>query len=374
MDLIAAPAIVRVRPKAQWNPSAVDESIRRALWSSRFNAGTMVALHGGEAVALVRGEHTGRAAYFTPITWRQWCGFNAYTDLDAAAKNGQQFHAIFSKPSTLANVSNCWYDAWPTAGTPGAGNYSGVAAQIRKFDNATAGGIQCSITPGAGQTRHLVGWSMGHPNSSGAIVRNYILYDRVAAYDGCTILAGTSTTMDNSTGPAARYVSSGQDGLMTCLTCTTGASGVNSELQSLTITDQLGNVAVETVPTFWPLNWLINSTTPTTTQPSVIVMPQDPTNGWTTSPWMPLPQGVSGVRKIEAYSSTASATLVCSMALIKPLGSLWCGGAGVTTKMELARSMFTLERIYSDACMSMLFSQASNNTTDILADLRMVHG
>lgn len=375
MDLItSAPSLVRMRPKSKWHPSAVDKSIRQGLLNSRFNPGTMVVLHDGEAVALTYGEHTGEMAFVTHINRRQWCGFNTYADLNNAAKNGQQFRVVFSKPTASITETNCWFDMWPTVGLPGAGDYSGTAAQLRKFDNTTVGGVQCSITPGGGQTRHLVSWGMANVNSSNGVnVRSFILYDRVAAYDGCTITTST-TTLDNSTGPAARYVSAGQDGLMICITCSTAGAGTASALSSMTLTDQQGNTGVSLAPG-WTLSYNATSFTPTATIPSEVICPWDVTNGWQMSPWLPLPANVAGVRKVEAFASSANnASQVASMDLIKPLGSLWCGGSGVRTGMELSRSMFTLERIYSDACMSMLLLEGAASASDTLADLRLVHG
>jgi len=163
VDLIQQAPAVRARAKSRWNPSSVDRAITEALRASWRIPSSMVALHDGEPIGLVRGDRLGEISTFVPITRRQWCGFTGYPDMDAEAKNGKITRIVWSKDTSGWNSSNQWADAWPTTGNPPAGAYSGAANTARQFDHTTVGGLWTrGVLPAASETKHLAAWSFAY--------------------------------------------------------------------------------------------------------------------------------------------------------------------------------------------------------------------
>jgi hypothetical protein len=356
--------------KSRWNPSAIGDSIQSALSNARWSTGVMVVLHEGHPIGLVCGSGDGLRAKYTPITYRQWCGFSKYADLNTASKNGKEAWIYFQKTLSGFTGSVQWADAWPCGGNPVSGTYPGSAATARQLDNTTTGAMWLNQRlPGAGETRHLASWVLGHINGAGACVRSYIIYDRVLTYEACTIT--TSTTTMTNTLTAQRYIGSGDQGLQICATVQSALGAVAANLSSMTVTDNNGNAAVALSPGF-TMAWWTSGTAGTSTTPAIVALPRDNANLRSFAPWLPLP-GIGGARKIEAYTSDAINTGTVCLALIKPLATIWNSSFGVVSQLETARSMYTLERIYNDACLSMLLYQGSSATSDAIGRLRAVH-
>lgn len=336
-----------------------------AVHASRGVPRAIPVLHDGHVVGLIRGDRRGKVSEYTPITYRQWCGFNTYADLDTAAKTGNRVQAIFFKDLTTGPASG-WSDTWPCQGQPGAGDYSGAANTLRKFDNTTAGCIRfSSLTISGGPTRHLANWQATCSGTN--IVSSIMLYDRVASYDNGGI-STTPTTFTNTLSPA-RYVSSGQEGLLVVPTAqtTTGTGATASNISSLTFTDQGGNTAVSA--TFGgTVTWAPSAAAGTTTFPSPVML-TDPF----LQPWLPLAANVSGVRKLETVTSSAVNTGPVCWVLFHPVGTIWVQ-SGLNMRQELARATFALERIYDDACLSMLVQSVSNAARSIFGYTELVHG
>lgn len=369
MDLIQQAPAIRARAKSRWNPSSVDRAITEALRASWRIPSSMVALHDGEPIGLVRGDCLGEISTFVPITRRQWCGFTGYPDMDAEAKNGKITRIVWSKDTSGWNSSNQWADAWPTTGNPPSGAYSGTANTARQFDHTTVGGLWTrGVLPAASETKHLAAWSFAYVGS--AAIRNVIIYDRVLTYEGAAI-STTPTTLTNTL-PALRYIGAGQDGLLMCVTATAALGATASALSALTLTDQLGNTAVA-IGAGYTLNWFASAAAPSTTAPAFVVLPFDATNLITQTPFLPLPGGVSGVRKIEAFTSSVTNTGTVCLGLYKPVGTMW-GRESMVNRQQLARSMFTLERIFDDACLSFLLAQSSSGVGTMQGKMEMVHG
>jgi len=368
VDLIQAPA-VRVRAKSRWNPSAVDRAITEALLTSRRIPSTMVVLHEGEPIGLVRGDSTGEVSTFKHITRKQWCGFTGYADMDAEAKNGKLTRITWLKDTSGWNSSNQWADVWPTTGNPTSGTYAGAANTARQFDHTTVGGLWTrGVLPAASETKHLAAWSFAVVGTSS--IRSVIIYDRVLTYDGASI-STTPTTLTNTL-PALRYIGAGQDGLLMCVTATAVLGAAASALSALTLTDQLGNTGVA-IGAGYTLNWFTGAAAPSTTAPAFVVLPFDMTNLITQTPFLPLPGGVSGVRKIEAFTSSANNTGTVCFGLYKPVGTMW-GRESMVNRQQLSRSMFTLERIFDDACLSFLVAQSNSGLDTMQGKIEMVHG
>ena len=361
---------VHTQSKSRFYPSKVGAIIRRAARASLYVPRTMPVIVGREVVGLMRGG--GGVARFTPVTHRQWCGFGGYAAIDAAAKNGQENRAFYLKDFST-DVSLSWTDCWNCVDVPAAGAFTGTANTLRQFDNTTLGGLNINATtPSAGQTRHLVGWSnIGAqisnpaPNISGLAM----IYDRVATYESVSI-SSSPTTLTNTLAPA-RYVSSGQDGLLISVTVQTVFGATASSLSSMTVTDQNGNTNVALTPGY-TLNWYTSAPAPTTTSGCIVVLPRDLTNGASPTPFVPLPANVSGVRQVTAFTSSATNTGSACIVLLHPVGLVWMTSESAAWT-DLCRAGFALERVYDTACLSFMIHQATSNPLKMQGWLRITH-
>lgn len=370
MHIEHAPAI-RARRKSRWNPSAVDRAITEALRTSYRIPSSMAVLHEGEVIGLVRGDSLGISSTFVPITHRQWCGFNTYNDMNNAAKNGKLTRVYFSKDTSGWTLGTIWGDTWPLTGVPGAGAYTGTANTARQFDNTTAGGLYTrSVTPAASETKHIVEWYLSHTNPSAITIRNVIVYDRVLTYESASI-STTLTTLTNTL-PALRYIAAGQDGLLICVTChgSVGLGATASNLSALHFTDQNGTGAVSLAPSY-TLPFFDNCAPPASNDPARICVPWN-SGGTTQTPFLPFPGGVTGVRKVEDFTSSANNSGTICVGLYKPVAVMF-GRDNITVQTSLARSMFALERVFDDACLSFLINEANTNSVAMQGEIRMVH-
>jgi hypothetical protein len=358
-------AAVHTRRKTRWNPSAVDDAVERALLACRKVPQAVPVLHAGEVVGLVRGSWDGSWADYMPLTRRQWCGFQGYPDLDQQAKNGKYTRITWNKTTSSLTVGGlAWTDFWPCGGSPGAGDYSGTANTARQFDNTTVGGIQHRyLQPAATETRHVAQWEVAVVGATTPTNRQLFLYDRVLSYDGASITT-TTTTLTNTLA-AQRYISAGQDGLLISVMVSAVTGATASNINTVTFTDQNGNTAVTWNPGY-TVNWEVGIPSPSATQPAIGAAIHD-------SPFLPMGPGVTGLRKIETFVSSAINTGTVCFALVKPLATMW-GSNSVVTRQDLARGMFTLERVFDGACLNFLATQASNNAADVQGKLWLVHG
>lgn len=361
-----APAF-HTRPKSRWNPSAVGATIADAAKNAQQLTAPMVVIHDGEPCGLVARRG------FLPLTRGQWAGFPSYDALNRAYQGGQRARVDWWKNVTGFSRANVWGDAWVCAGSPAAGGYTGTANTARQFDNTTAGGMYHSgILEGAGQSRHVTGWKVGVSNG---INWSIILYDRVLSYDGCSI-TNSATTLTNTLAPA-RYVSSGQDGLMVAVTASGATGATASNLSSLTVTDQQGNTNVAITPG-GTLAWYPSCPAAGASIPAPVVLPFDTGDTVSWTPFLPLAANVAGVRQVTAFTSSAANSGTISIVLLHPMASMWVNagntGSGVYTAVELGRAIYALEKIFDTACLSMLVSQADGaSSSDLIGHVDLVY-
>lgn len=369
MDLIARAPAVHTRRRSRWNPSAVDFSIAMGLRAARGTPRTMPILHAGEPVALVRGSADGKTAKVAPITWRQWCGFTGYSDLDSEIKNGKYVRGIFYKDMSGGSVQQSWTDMWPCGGMPAAGTFTGTANSLRAFSNLDTGALYLGgLTPGGSDTRHVVGVNFGFTGAS--IVSNILLIDRVATYESSTIT--TSTTTFTNTTAAPRYISSGQEGLLVSAFIQTTQGATAANLTTLTFTDQNGNTGVTAAPGA-AVEWWTGSSPGGSTIPNPMVFTLGSGFPPRSCPWIGLAANCSGVRKLETSISSASNTGTFYWLLAHPVAAMW-SLSGMTTRMDYARSTWTLERVFNDACISGLASQVTNANGSAQGYVELGHG
>lgn len=365
---------VHTESKTAHHPSLVDHVIKTAARHAAGVESPVGVFMGQRVVGLVKGRSGSRDVHVRRITHRQWCGFDGYDDLNAALRGGAVVRAGWRKDISAGwTRPNVWGDYWPVAGVPVAGDYSGTANTARQFTEATPGAMVIrEKTPDGGATRHLVGSTMANVSNSGSTAQFMWLYDRVLSYDGCSV-STTLTTLTNTL-TAQRYAGTGELGNKILVTSSVTLGATPSDLSSMTVTDNAGNTAVALAPGY-TLSWRTSSPAGSTTAPASVCLPHDNTNITTIAPFLPLPAGVSGVRAVEAFTSSANNTGTVCIALVQPLAWIWQPLNQTSVYLDTARATFQMPRIYDTACLNMLHlgGHASSATVNDVGHLRIAH-
>jgi hypothetical protein len=197
-----------------------------------------------------------------------------------------------------------------------------------------------------------------------------ILYDRVAAYDGCSITT-TLTTLTNTLAPQ-RYVASGQEGLLVSVAATAATGVTASTLSAMTFTDNNGNTAVAQAAGYTQ-NYQTSAAAAGTQQAAQICVPFDTSNLITFTPVLALAANCSGVRKVESFTASAINTGTTCWSLIHPIAVIPLMG-GSQADVELHKTMRAMERIYDGACLSALFHNVNGGTGSPIGYLKVAHG
>ena len=172
---------VHTSRRSRWNPSAVDASIAHALRTMRGTSRTVPVLHEGEVVGLTRSARDGSTRGSSRSHGR--CGRGSrYQDLDTQMRRGNDLPRVLLEGATPRLGCDVVDQFWCCQNQPAAGTYTGSANVLQQFNNTTAGALRLDqITPGAGQTRHVVGWRTTMPEAS-TILLSGVVYNRVATY------------------------------------------------------------------------------------------------------------------------------------------------------------------------------------------------
>jgi hypothetical protein len=353
---VSAPALVGVRQKSRWHPSAVDASVRAALQLARECPDRGVpAFHAGEVVGLVRGTREG--ALWTPLGSAEFAGFDCYDTLNNASKNGRKVDLPFSYGSV--GVQHNWMDLWAAGGFPVAGDVAGTANTLRQFDNTSKGGLfsgSPTYLPSGAQNFYLCACEVSCSTKNTLVV---VLYDRVASYDQGSVTTG-STSMTNTLA-AQRYVSAGNPGLLVAVVSTAALGATAANLSAMHFTDNAGNTGVAVSAGYTMAFHASNAA-------NEVCVPWDTTNALSVAPWIPLTGGVSGVRKVEDYTSSAVNTGTLCFVLMHPVGfftvtsGISGSAVGAVQRRDLARTTYALEKVFSTACLSLMtHCQATQN-------------
>jgi hypothetical protein len=256
-------------------------------------------------------------------------------------QNGNTWVNYWFKYPTSTFASTSWYDFWCTNGDPGGGTYTGTAKTLRQFDDTMVGCIQHlgNVSP---SKKYLLYAHVSSPSSS--VEFNFMLYDRVAAYDGCTV-NNTLQTMTNALA-AQRYVSAGQRGLQ-IMPNTITVMGANNAWSALTYVNQAGTLG-QTIPA--PGKIMTEATGPAagTNQPAKCSTLSVDTSQ-TTAPFITLAQGDYGVRSITSYQHAAGTTGTFCYALVAPLAMCPTFATATAASFDFVKTMPAMERVYDGA-------------------------
>lgn len=346
-----SPALIGLEPKSRFNPSAVEDSIRRACFAARGIPRVMPVMHEGKPVALVRGrswwEDDPEAVY-----WRRWspplrCTITTYDLLIAAMTGGKLYRSFFSKNSTTNPVANNWMDLWPVGGFPTVGTYPGAAATAVQKSDADVG----AMLHGGNVSSSVKNIVSAYATSS-ATFPTIMLYDRVLTYDASTITNG-AVAFTNVL--AAQRYASGAPGLLVCTTCQTVLGSTASYYTVLQYTDDAGNASQSA-----PVNLaatssiIISAAAPSTTLGARVVFPSANAATVPLGPFMPLAAGDNGVRLLSTRTMSAANTGTLCYVLMHPLAIVPIQAATVTCMIDTVMQLAGMEIIYDGACVSAL--------------------
>lgn len=367
-----APALVGLLGKHGPPSWLVDGAIARAVHATQGEdtvSGVLVP-HWG-CVGLVQGRRESREVRVRRISNEMWLGFDSYNAINDAIRNGACISSPWVKDGSTYSRANVWGDWWGTGTNPPAGSVNGLLNTARRFDNTSVGAIELRLKAPSSGTRHLVGRTLCCPTTGTGVPELMWLYDRVLAYDNCSI--STLTTTLNNTLTALRYVGAGDTGLKPCFTVTTGLGGIASNLTSFVYTDNAGNAAQTAVPGY-TMPWYTGGPAGSATALAPVAVPHDTVNTITISPFIPLLAGDSGVRLVETFISSAVNTGNVTLALVKPLAFMWSVSGGSVNHLDHPRMTFQLPRIFDTACLSVLGLSSRSNTVTYNATIRIAHG
>lgn len=352
--LAEAPALVGLPPKWLYTRSEEDRALKIATSAARGIEVPLPVLCGGRQIAWVRGRRDGRVD-----VWR--CALNGLDQMiSAATQSGQRLSQVYNKISAATLTASGWFDYYPVG--PGGGTFTGAALTARQFTDTSAGAI-----PHGGSVSPSIkvitgGWGLIH--NMGACI---LLYDRVLAYEACTI-NGALQNMTNTL-TAQRYISTGQSGLQMMLTLQ-AAIGAARDLTALAYTDQAGNTG-QAMPTGTTITMTSTATTPDTGTPARCIAQYA---GGATSDvlFLPLAAGDSGVQKIESFTTNAATTGTILFALVHPIAYITTPNAALAGQYDFLRQLAVIERIYDGACLNLAVCATSTSNAAIVGALDFV--
>lgn len=344
--------MVLIQDHTLTQPTLAEVMACNAASGSRAGVGDLPVMHGRDLVGIAYDGRWRPATHYE----KRWAAWTKYDDYKTSMSSKKSYRSTY-RANTLTNSD--WYDLWagPQTVLTSTGSVNGTARTARQFSEFTD---NAGIRHGGNvstDVKHIVGFEIEHDNGSATDPLPLLAYDRVLAYDNCSI--STSSQNMTNTLTAQRYNGSGLPGMQIMIvvgTTTLGATASN--ITTLTYVDQDGNTA--TCPTGQALG--INPGQDL----GEIVCPVISSNNVTFGPFMPLATGDGGVRSITDYQCSANNTGDLSMVLAKPLAWVYQSSnhslineSGFS--VSFVDTMVGLERVYDGACISMLYRGDGNS-------------
>lgn len=262
-------------------------------------------------------------------------GFASYDQIiTALTTNGKGQHLSFAKAAGTSSTNSA-ASLWGNTGLPAAGAF-GTALTARTIDKTTTGALPYS-NPTSPATMHLLHLGAGSALAFGTL----ILYDRLAEYP----LNGsvTSGTFSSVTLPArdAGGATSGNGVLMFIENDVAGATSAGVNL-TLSYTNQAGTAAQST-----GAQAIVGGAV------QRILMDRI---------WIPLATGDSGVRTIQTYTLSATATSTkMTIVLARVLAFLPLMVANAYVERDLVLQLASMPRIFDGTAFA--FAAMTNTTT-----------
>lgn len=358
-----SPQVQGALPRSTYTASGEANAIRSARAAARGNTRPVPVYYGRQRLGVVQGRgHHSDLVRFVPL--RQgarhaevqrhvvdlreslrlmpFVDENEITDSTTSGKYGR---TIWSKTCTSTGVANNWYDLWRVAGNPTSGAINGTARTAVRFDDTSTGAIQHrgAVTT---DTKHI----LSQLATATANTPTLLLYDRVIAYDQCSIAASNQTMTNTLT--ALRY-NSGAPGLLPVMVTNTVLSAGASNLTQFRYTDDAGT-PTQSMPTGTTVSLIVSAAAPSNTLGARVFAPSTSANTFVWGYHLPLASGDNGVRAVEDYTWSGANTGTFTCFLMHPIAEIVLPTATVSNEVDYVHQIAEAEQIYDGACLSFM--------------------
>jgi hypothetical protein len=262
-------------------------------------------------------------------------GFSSYDQIITALTGGKSQWLTYNK-SSITTVANAVYSLWGAGGQPAAGVF-GTALTGRTIDKTTTGAISYN-NPTSPATMHAISMGGGSTVALGSL----LLYDRLAEYPiNGSVTSGTFSTQPALPARDANGATNGEGVLMFAENDITGATSAAVNL-TVTYTNSGGTASRST-----GAQAIVAGAVGRVLRDQI---------------WVPLQSGDTGVRTIQSYTLSATATSTkISIVLARPLCWLPIMTANAFVERDLVLQMANLPRIYDGTAFGLLLM--TNTTT-----------
>lgn len=362
--------VVRTRSKSRYSDIQDARAIEAAAQAWCTTDCPIPLMSNGKLLGMIGGNSRTAVATFVPA-WKLSTDF-LYDDYDAAVQKCSMGLKTFTWHGFKlkgAGIASNWYDCWPTYGTNGPGAYGGTARTAKQFTKTTTGSMFHG--PDVSTSLKFLKRFSSFLASSGNQIAVTFLYDRVLAYESCSMTNGNQT-MDNTL-TAQRFAANGERGLQIWPTADAVHNATAADLTQVRYTNQAGT-ALQSVPTTPTLAKIVSIAAPTTAQPARMIVQGPATTQNPTSPFLALAAGDLGAQLINDYSFSAAPTGTNCFALVWPYvlnADHILNGQTSDTELLSGVEALAAHRIYDDACISVgVYSRtATNSMLDIWAEV-----
>lgn len=270
-----------------------------------------------------------------------WTSFSDFiTEVTTSGKyKGSTFMKVSSNGAALA--AGRWAEAYTWTGIPAAGPQTGTAGtsvQIKQSVQATGIDIGSTVTP---DVRSLLTLQAFSPEAT-LVPAIAVLVDYLV-YTPAMVVTGTETTIISSN--ASRYT----DGIGTQVIVSV-QSALGAAQPALTLTCTYSDDTSAAAP--------FALTAPANSLPVSALLQYNGT------PFMPLPSGKTGVKRVTSYNIDSGDTTgtVCFF-VVKPLAMVPVLAVNVATERDLMVQMPSLPRVYDDAHLGWIVQVGGAMTT-----------
>lgn len=263
-------------------------------------------------------------------------GFSSFSDyINEVTTNAKSLQRIFSRITANggAGVAYRWYDTYAATGIPGAGAYTGTGDDTQVKQSVQG----CGLDIGANVSTDLRFLASLQAFSPTATLANsqLILVDFLMYYGSC-VVTGTPTTLTNDSG-LPRYTDG--KGVMAMVTV---QSALGATSPALTLTCRYNDDADAVSP--------FALTSPGASAPTTTLFLQSG------QPFMALPAGKLGVKRINSYTLATGTTGTVAMWLVKPIAQIPLIAANVITERDFMSQIPGMPQIYDDAVLGFIIN------------------
>ncbi len=354
------PGIIGLQRKSHYSADAEKQAVRQAVIAARFVDIPLPVMFGNQQLGWTLGHQLNADVLYLPQRRSMdkivAAGFPTYDSIiNAITTSGQRYSAQWAKGATSAGVAFNWYDMWPVGGNPPQGLYTGTASNSVQQVDTTVGSIS-HFGNVSTKTKHILSvWGMF---TAGATPPTLMLYDRCVHYVAVPFNNNALNTLTQTNTPTStRYATNSDSGCKIIVTMQTVSNTVQQSFTTLGYTNQAGTASQVAPCSTTTTNIIVSAAAPTATLGARVVSPCATAAGTlTTSPFMPLAVGDTGVQLIKNFTTSAATINTGTMCFVmgRPLAILPLNVLGCVSWTDTVMMTSALEAIFNTACLSFL--------------------